>query len=258
LPYDLPLSFVDGLYDGLLERAAETGVCIVGGNVTGIDGPVVIDLTLIGVGDNVVRRAGAVAGDLVVVTGGLGAAAEGFRLLDQGARITEDGDLLETGIWTESSADSVLHCLRAQLDPAPPLAFARMLSEHIDVVHAAMDMSDGMSSDIPALCRESGVLAMIETDKIPIDPHVRALERARGGDPLELALHGGEDYQMLMAVPPDKLDGVRDLAVVWDLPVTVIGEFVEGAPAVTLKKGDRLAALPQQGHDSFRLLEKKH
>ena len=77
-------------------------------------------------------RSGARAGDRIVVTGHLGAAAEGLRLLAQGASLDEDGTLTATGMWTESSAESLTHCLRAQLDPAPPLAFARALKEDPD------------------------------------------------------------------------------------------------------------------------------
>ena len=75
LPADVPLSLVDGFYDGLLERAAEVGVTVVGGNVSATSGPLSIDVTLLGQGDRLLRREGAKPGDLVVVTGTLGAAA---------------------------------------------------------------------------------------------------------------------------------------------------------------------------------------
>jgi len=251
LPPDLQLSFVDGIYDGLLERAAETGVSLVGGNVTASEGPVLIDITLLGTGDHLLRRGGAQPGDLAVVTGYLGAAAEGLRLLEQGARLNEEGEVEATGVWTASSAPAVAHCLMAQLDPAPPLAFARALSEHHELVHAAMDISDGLSSDLPELCRESGMLCVVDPASIPVDPRAAALERARGGDAFPLALHGGEDYQLLLAISPDHLDGVNDFAIVWDMPLAVIGEFAAGAPVVSLKKGDRLAPLNPGGYDAF-------
>lgn len=252
LPADTPLSFVDGLYDGLLERAAETGVSIVGGNLSATNGPIVIDVTLLGHGDRILRRAGAVPGDLAVVTGTLGAAAQGLRLLRRGARLNADGGLDSTGVWTESSAGAVLHCLRAQLDPNPPLAFARTLSEH-DVAHAGIDISDGLSGDLLAICDESEVAAWVDAAKVPVDPHAAGLERARGaGDALGLALHGGEDYQMLLAVPPERLDALRDLAVIWDLPLAVVGEFTPGPPSVSLKSGETLSPLAPESHEHFR------
>lgn len=251
LPAATPMSFVDGLYDGLLERAAETGVTLVGGNVSLTTGPIVVDVTLLGAGERLLLRSGAVAGDLIVVTGTLGSAAAGLRLLTQGARLDADGALDATGVWTGSAARALTHCLRAQLDPNPPLAFARGLAEH-DLVHAAMDLSDGLSGDLRAMCEESDASAWIDSDALPVDPHAASLERARGGDAHSLALHGGEDYQLLFAVAPDRLDGLKDMAVIWDIPLTIVGEFAPGPPALLLKKGGTLLPLTPQSHDHFR------
>jgi len=251
LPPATPFSFVDGLYDGLLERCAETGVSLVGGNLSVTSGPIVVDVTLLGQGDRLLRRNGAAPGDLVVVTGTLGAAAGGLRLLMQGARLDVDGALHATGVWTESSGRALTHCLRAQLDPNPPLAFARALAEH-DLVHAAMDLSDGLSGDLREVCTASDVSAWVDAELLPVDPHLASLERARGGDAFSLALHGGEDYQLLFAVAPDRLDGLRDMAVIWDIPLTVVGEFAPGPSALLLRRGGKLLPLTPQSHDHFR------
>jgi thiamine-monophosphate kinase len=251
LPPSTPLSFVDGLYDGLLERSAETGVSIVGGNVSLSTGMIVVDVALLGLGDRMLRRRGAEAGDTAVVTGTLGAAAEGLRLLAQGARLNAEGVLESLGVWTASAGPALSHCLRAQLDPNPPLAFARALAEH-DLVNAAMDVSDGLSGDLRQLCEESDVSAWIDAQSLPVDPYVASIERARGGDATALALHGGEDYQLLFAVAPARLDGLRDVAVIWDIPLTVVGEFAPGPPALLLRKGGTLLPLAIQSHDHFR------
>lgn len=251
LPPDIHLKFIDGLYDGLLERGAEAGVTIVGGNVSASWAELVVDVTLLGHGDRILKRSGAMPGDVAVVTGQLGASAAGLRLLSQGARLTEDGFLESTGVWTETSADAVTRCLRAQLDPAPPLALTRALAEQ-DLVHAAMDISDGLSGDLQAMCQESGLAAILDPEAIPVDPWAAGIERARGGDAFELALHGGEDYQFLFAIPPDRMDGLKDLAVVWDLPLTIVGEFTEGPPTVSVKSGDSLKPLELRSHDHFR------
>jgi thiamine-monophosphate kinase len=144
-----------------------------------------------------------------------------------------------------------MRCLRAQLDPAPPLALLRALSEQ-DLVHAAMDISDGLSGDLLQICQESNLAAILDPDALPVDPAAAGLERARGGDASALALHGGEDYQFLFAIPPDHFDGLKDLAVVWDLPLTVVGEFTEGPATVSVKEGERLKPLEPQSHDHFR------
>ena len=250
LPPSLPAAFVDGLYDGLLERAAETGVGLVGGNVSAIEGPVVVTLTVIGAAERPLLRSGARPGDRVLVSGQLGAAAEGLRLLAQGARLDDEGALSASGVWTESSAASLRHCLKAQLDPTPPLAFGRALGDQ-DLVRAAMDLSDGLSGDLAEMCRCSGVGARLDAAALPIDPHAAGFERARGGDALALALHGGEDYQLLLAVSPEAIDAVRDVAVVWDLPLTEVGEFLEGE-GLCLARGGGLEPLAPASHEHFR------
>jgi thiamine-monophosphate kinase len=247
---DTTLGFVDGLYDGLLERAAECGVALVGGNLAAADSALVVDVTLLGQGDRLLLRSGARPGDAVVVTGTLGGAAAGLRCLAEGARLDAEGALVSSGPWSAALADDVRHCLRAQLDPAPPLSFGRALAEQ-DLAHAAMDLSDGLSGDLLSLCEASGVSAWINADRLPVDPHAAALEKEGGTDGFSLALHGGEDYQLLLAVPADRMEGVRDLALVWSLPVTVVGEFAAGPPGVSLRFGDTLRRLKPRAHDHF-------
>jgi thiamine-monophosphate kinase len=251
LPADLPVAWLDELYDGLLERAAEVGVSLVGGNVSATPGPLSIDVTLIGQGDRLLRRAGAMAGDLVVVTGVLGGAAAGLKFLQEGARIGPDGEAESLGPASPDAASSLASCIRAQLDPTPPLAFARALAEH-DLVHAAVDLSDGLSGDLLALCEESNVSALLDASTMPLDPCVQRLEREGGPDPFTAALHGGEDYQLLLAVPKDALDGLKDVAVVWDVPLTVVGEFTEGAPQVSMRFGDKTKKVRPKSHEHFR------
>lgn len=251
LPGDTTLAFVDGLYDGLLERAAETGVSLVGGNVSASAGGIVVNVTLLGQAERALARSGARAGDLVVVTGTLGAAAAGLKLLGQGARLGADREVLSTGMWTESSAAAVRHCLCAQLDPSPPLAFARALAEG-ERAHAAIDVSDGLSLDLRELCAASGLGAVVDAAGLPIDTQAAAFERAQAGDALSLALHGGEDYQLLLAVAPDAFAGLAGVAVVWDLPLSVIGEFVAGPAEVTLRAGGEAKPLPPYAWEHFR------
>ncbi|HEX9189237.1 MAG TPA: thiamine-phosphate kinase [Vicinamibacteria bacterium] len=251
LPRDVTLGWVDSLYDGLLERAAESGVALVGGNVTRAGEAIVVDVTLVGEGGRLLLRKGAVPGDHVVVTGALGAAAEGVRLLGEGARLDEDGELRATGLWTGSSAPAVLACLRAQLDPRPPLALARSIAER-GIARAGMDLSDGLSLDLVELCLGGAVGAVVDAARVPVDRRAAGLERARGGDALSLALHGGEDYELLLAVGEATLPDLVELARVWSVEVTSIGEFVEGDPVVRLRDGEGERALVPGGHDHFR------
>lgn len=250
LPRSLPGAYFEGLFDGLLERAAQAGVSIVGGNLSATDGPLVVDVTLIGRGDRLLRRDGGQPGDRLILTGTLGAPAEGLRLLRQGARLDAEGQVLALGPWTSSSQAAVRHCLGAQLDPNPPLAFARSLAEG-DWVHACLDISDGLSGDLLTLCESSGVAARVQAAVLPVDPHALALERARGGDAQRLALHGGEEYQLLLAVPAEAVQALRDRAFVWNLALTDIGELFEGAPSVWLASARGETALAPEAHDHF-------
>jgi thiamine-monophosphate kinase len=248
---DVKFGFVDGLYDGLLERCAELGVNLVGGSIAATSGPIIIDGTLLGQADRYLRRSGAVAGDRVVVTGTLGSATAGQRLLTQGARLNADGTLESTGLWTESSSSAVLHCLRAHLDPNPPIAVARTLVEH-ELAHAAIDVSDGLSNDLLALCVASEISAWIDPAWLPIDPRAAGLERARGGDAVSLALHGAEEYQLLLAIPADRLDEAKTQASMWEAQLTEIGEFEAGEPKVSLRSGEKLTPLSCVSIDHFK------
>lgn len=250
LPPSLDVGWIDELYDGLLERAAETGVAIVGGNVTRSTGAIVVDVTLLGDSPRPLLRTGARPGDRVVVTGTLGAAAEGLRLLGEGARLDSEGELTASGIWTASSTPDLLSCLRAQLDPRPPLALARAIAER-ELARAAMDLSDGLSSDLLEICRESGVGAVLDGGAIPLDPATARLERARGGSAFRQAVHGGEDYQLLLSVDEAALEELGDLARVFDTEISVIGEFVAGEPQVRVREGLAERALEPGGHDHF-------
>ncbi|MBN2369425.1 MAG: thiamine-phosphate kinase [Vicinamibacteria bacterium] len=248
---DVTFGFVDAFYDGLLERCAELGINLIGGNLSATHGSIVIDVTLIGEAHECLLRSGALAGDCVAVTGTLGAAAAGARLLTQGARLNAEGGLSSTGLWTESSSAAVLHCLRANLDPAPPLTVARSLAER-GFVHAAIDLSDGLSGDLMALCAESNLSAWIDPERIPLNQHAVNLERARGGDALALALHGGDDYQLLVAVPAEKVEDAVAEAMMWDVKLTCIGGFEAGEPLVSLKMDQTLTALSCVTQDHFK------
>jgi thiamine-monophosphate kinase len=231
LPAALPVAWVEGLYDGLLERSAEVEVALVGGNVSGIEGPVVIDVALLGESARPLRRAGARPGDVLMVTGTLGLAAAGLALLQAGVQLPEDAALERA-------------CVRAHLDPDPPLAFAAALAE-VDGVHAGMDLSDGLSGDLLALCAESGLAAVVHADALPLGPPLGA------GDPLELALHGGEDYQLLLAVDPARADALRALAARHDLRLTAVGACAAGPPAVWLERDGTRTPLPPHAHQHF-------
>ena len=103
-----------------------------------------------------------------------------------------------------------------------------------------------------SLCEASAVAAWLDPAALPLEPCAAELAKKGGEDAFSLALHGGEDYQLLLAVPPDAMDALRDLAVVWEVVVTPIGAFAPGPPGVSLRFGDTLRRLRPGAHDHFR------
>lgn len=237
LPADTEVDDVVQLYRGVAELAGRFNVAVVGGNVT--RAPVVtITLTVIGQGqgDGILTRSRALAGDLVAVTGYLGSAAAGLRMLTGGLTLAPE------------TAD---HLKRAYLQPQPRVAQGRLLVEC--GVRAAMDISDGLAADTGHLCRASGVGAKIEVDLVPIHPLTR---EAFPKECLDLALAGGEDYELLFTTGKDNMVNVKAMLEALpgggDCPVTVIGE-ITGEPGVSLLRNDgRSYRAKGQGWDHFK------
>jgi thiamine-monophosphate kinase len=250
LPPTLEIAWLEGLYDGLLERAAESGTALVGGNLSGTPGPVVVDVMVLGEAVRPLLRRGARAGDLVVVTGTPGAAAAGLGLLEAGVRLGEDGELAGSRRVLSPAEDAALRsCLRAQLDPAPPLALGSALSA-LEAVHAGMDVSDGLSRDLRALCVESGLAAVLQAQAVrragPPD-----LRDWGAGDPMACALHGGEDYGLLLAVDAGGLGALQAIAGGHDVRLSVIGSFEPGAPEIWLAGEQGREPVPPRAHEHF-------
>ena len=240
LPADTPFGVLQGFYDGLLSRAGEAAVEVVGGNLSGTSGGMVVDVTLLGEGEPILPRGGAVAGDVALVTGRLGAAALGVRLLAGGKRL----DALGAG------DSAVRRCLLAQLDPDPPLGFGRAVASR-GLARAAIDLSDGLSGDLLTVCQESGVAAWINGEAVPVDPAVAALAPALGLDPLDVALHGGEEYQLMLAAAPETVPGLRALAEERHVTLSVVGGFARGEPGLTLVTAHGPSPLQPRSHEHF-------
>jgi thiamine-monophosphate kinase len=128
---------------------------------------------------------------------------------------------------------------------------ARSLAEQ-QIVHAAIDLSDGLAGDLATLCEESGVGARIDAKAVPCDPHAARFERARGGDPLKLALAGGEDYELLLAVAPESVASVQDQALMWGVPVADVGELIEGSPVARLRSAGGEEEIGRLSFEHFR------
>ena len=211
---ETPSEWVDAFAAGFAEACSDWQVHLAGGDTTGSPGPRFLSATLLGrvpEGRRPWLRSGAQPGDCLVVTGTLGDAGAGWL------RESPPG-------WARAALDR----------PRPPIAFVRALPE--GAVHAAMDLSDGLATDLPRLCKASSCGAWVDGAALPASPGVAA-------DPQRLMLQtrGGEDYQLLLAVPPDALSTVQRVAEQTSTRVTVVGgvreeggaQLLEGAwPAV--------------------------
>lgn len=201
LPADTPQKWIDGFFRGLRALADQTGVPLAGGDTAQSPSPhILADIVLIGSapGGKALRRSGVQPGDLLFVTGKLGGAAAELLLLSENRK------------KPRPSAHPADH---PQLFPSPRLKAGQTLLRR-NLATACIDLSDGLSTDLLHLCEASGVSAELELNALPIHP----LAKGR----LDLALNGGEDYELLFAVNPH----TRMPARIADVPVTRIGRFV--------------------------------
>ncbi len=241
LPASASVEEVDALYAGMREAAAPHGVVIVGGDTSAASGGWCIDVTLLGehVGTPKLRSA-ARPGDAVAVTGTLGRSAAGLALLESDERAR-----------APLSPDAVTELSRAHLRPCARVAEGRWLGGRADV-HAMMDMSDGLASDLAHICRESGVRARVHLDRLPVSPAVRAAARALDRDPLDWAAAGGEDYELLLTCPADTADALaRGLASATGTALTVVGEIEAGTPDIAWIGADGAQVPPRRGYEHF-------
>jgi thiamine-monophosphate kinase len=237
LPGSLELTSFDGILDGLLALANCHEVTLVGGNITRTPGPLVVDVTAVGTVHRrkMLTRDGARAGDHVFVTGTLGDAATGLRRL-QAAHANGDGS---TGVEAAR-----------YLRPAPRVRAGIILGRN-RAASSCMDLSDGLADGVRQIAGASGVGIVLDAAAIPIARDVREWHESEGLDPLEAALGGGDDLELLFTSRPNqggRLRAVRRL--IGDLPITRIG-VVTGAPDLLVRDEKGSRQLPA-GYEHFR------
>ncbi len=205
LPGNTEVDDVIALYQGMTELTRQFEVAIVGGDVNRAP-LVVITITILGSTgkyDHILTRSAAVPGEQIAVTGYLGAAAAGLEMLT--------GQLQFDPETTACLRNGFLH-------PYPRIAEGQLLVEQ--GVKTAIDISDGLISDLGHILKASQVGARIEVERVPLHPTVKA---NFGDKAVELALSGGEDYELLFTASTQVISRVSEKA---SLPVTVIGDIV--------------------------------
>lgn len=225
------------LADGFAAVAAEHGVAIAGGDVVrspNLFCAVTVTGTAAEAAD-LVTRTGAEVGHVLVVSGELGAAAAGLLLLERPSLAAE----LDAGLATALR--------RRQADPTPRLGLGLALAR--SGAAAMIDVSDGLAGDAAHLAAASGVALEIEAGRLPVADGVEAVAAATGTDPLDLAAAGGEDYELLAAVPPDRVAELDAAAGALGTRLTKIGSVREGTGArIRLPDG---SSYRRAGFDQF-------
>ena len=238
---DEPVADLEALYRGLGALAVRTGALVAGGDVVASPTALTLHVTAIGAArpDRVLTRAGARPGDVVAVSGTLGASAAGLRLLAE-----------PTGSPRRAAATADA-LIAAHLRPEPRLALGALLAGH--GATAAMDLSDGLLGDLPKMLAAGGVAARLDAAAVPVAAALRALFP---DDWLSLATRGGEDYELLFTAPPAAFASLREAATRIGATVTAIGEVVAavpGEPGLSMRGLDgREEAVAAGAFDHFR------
>jgi thiamine monophosphate kinase len=330
LPADVWKSdFKDEFFAGYLALADQYGVTLAGGDVSEAKAGIVVDSIVLGevVDGAAILRSGARAGDRIYVTGDLGGAAAGLKLIEMGARVGASGlaslpragardvsvrsvpgaaatgserasamrsvpgavatgspemrgtsptvressdrepgaiptrslETLGTSPTVREGSDSMASdnselkaiesLLLRQLRPSPRVGWGIVLGEE-RLATAMIDISDGLSSDLSHLCSESNLGALIQSAQIPIDKEVIKICGRRALDPLALALHGGEDFELLFTVRPEEV--ARLPKRVDGVPITCIGEVTEQPGSIKIAERNRVWDLPAEGFEHFK------
>jgi thiamine-monophosphate kinase len=228
-------------YDGMTKPGSSNGAQLIGGDLSHTDNGIMISITALGESLNrkVLYRSGGRAGDLLYVTGLLGRSAAGLRLLEDGC--------------TQSLSHAQKEALRVHQMPMPRCEAGLWLAQ-CGLVHCMMDLSDGLSMDLPRMCAASGVGAEIRSSDLPVFPE----SRLWNCDPVELALHGGEDYELLFAVPDSKSCLLEKNYPSKFPKITKIGRLTREVGKVwIIEPTKNRRRLSEHGYDHFRRPEKK-
>ena len=226
----LPLADVRRLYRGIAEQAHRYDCTVAGGDLSGTLGALTLTATLVGRLDSaraMLRRAGARPGWVIAVTGQLGAAAAGLRLLESGAQPASRDERA----WVS-----------AQLDPTPQIAAGRALVE--SGIRVGGDISDGLSREVERLVEGTRLGATIDIDRLPL---ARGLRKKQW----PLAVTDSEDFELICAAPRARMRIARSALERFNVPLTLVGE-IDQRPGIRYRSGTRVESLKKTGYEHFR------
>lgn len=220
-----PLEALEELYDGIKVAADVYGVDIIGGDTTSSTKGMIISITAIGEADaeDIVYRNGAGTTDLLVVTGDLGSAYMGLQVLER------EKQVFQVNPDNQPDLDAYTYLIERQLKPEARKD-VKLLLKALEIKPTSMiDVSDGLSSEIIHLCKQSGVGCNLYEDKLPIDPAFINVTEEFNIDSTTVAINGGEDYELLFTIKMEDFDKIKG-----NPNFTIIGHMTEESAGINL------------------------
>jgi thiamine-monophosphate kinase len=237
------LEAVDELYDGIYTACEKYGVDLVGGDTTSTKSGLVISITAIGevTPNEFVKRSTAGAGDLICVSGDLGAAYLGLLLFEREKKIFMESPGVQPDLENRN------YILGRLIRPEARKDIIEFFKEKVIKPTSMMDISDGLSSEVLHICKQSEVGAVIYEDKIPVHDDARDFAYKLEIDPTACALSGGEDYELLFTVAQADYDKIKDVE-----GISIIGYITPQEKGVNIiTKGGNTYPLTAQGWNAF-------
>jgi thiamine-monophosphate kinase len=230
-------AWLDAFLQGMARATRELGIAVIGGDTT-CSRTVFVSITVLGeiAPGRALTRSGARPGDIIYVSGRLGRAQLGLELVLRG----------------HASKRQLRALVQPHLYPKIRVALGSWLAQH-RIATSAMDLSDGLSTDLARLCTASQVGAKIYASKVPsvtIPPEAARKLKKRKLNPLRLALDGGDDYELVFTIPARQTNKLRGAPVASTL--TAIGEITRDRQLILVDPDERETPLKSQGWDSFR------
>lgn len=240
LPQSLTVESIEEMYQGMRSLADEFHTSIIGGDTSHTSDGLLISIAVVGQvkESQLVRRSGAQAGDALFVTGTLGDSEAGLKVLKSP---------------NQALRDKFVRSVERHLAPWPRIHEARFLVENFDI-HAMIDISDGLASEVHHICRNSGVGAIVLEEQIPLDSETRKIANFSKDDPVEYALYGGEDFELLFAAP-EKIGHrlQKEFFEQFEILCTKVGRIVDKAEGICLRKSNgETIPLFFKGYDHFK------
>lgn len=224
-PVDISVENVDNLVSGIKSAAKKYGVLVVGGDTVLSKKDIIISVTLLGVQDidKVIRRSGAKVGDLICATGTFGDAAAGVEILKRWHK-------RKTFQEYNKKYGQLVHVHRL---PEARLKESLFISE-VGAVTSMIDSSDGLAACVNFLCKASGVGAKIYLERVPLSDEFKSWASSLKRFPWEVVLNGGEEFELVFTVSPDKLDLIKK-----NIKLSIIGEITEGKSVEFILNGKK-------------------